>query len=153
MCVSRGFLTGNLPCRLSVALTATPLVALTLLCAFASQARNYHLVFQLNLSSSANQFAAPYNQVDVPDERLPERSALAKIPDMPRNQLEQNSFQLITVEEFAGLARISRRTLDRYRRSRPAGFPAEYDLGRGAVPRPRFKLEEVQTWLDSRALW
>lgn len=78
---------------------------------------------------------------------------LAKKPDMAKKQLGRNPIQLITVEEFAALARISRRTLDRYRRARPTGFPAEFDLGRGAVPRPRFKLSEVQTWLDSRALW
>jgi len=59
----------------------------------------------------------------------------------------------ITVREFARLARVSRRTIDRYRRVRPAGFPTEYDIGRGAIPRPRFKLAEVRQWLDSRALW
>ena len=59
----------------------------------------------------------------------------------------------ITVEEFATLARVSRRTIDRFRRTRPSGFPTEYDIGRGTVPRPRFKFDEVQQWLDSRALW
>lgn len=59
----------------------------------------------------------------------------------------------ITVEEFACLARVSRRTIDRYRQARPLGFPAEYDFGRGSVPRPRFKLDDVRQWLDSRALW
>lgn len=59
----------------------------------------------------------------------------------------------ITVREFAELARVSSRTINRYRRSRPSGFPAEYDIGRGRIPRPRFKLDEVQRWLDSRALW
>lgn len=61
--------------------------------------------------------------------------------------------QLITVEDFARIARLSRRTIDRYRRARPAGFPREYDLGRGTVPRPRFKLGDVLQWIDSRALW
>lgn len=59
----------------------------------------------------------------------------------------------ITADEFARLARISRRTLDRYRQDRPSGFPTEYDIGRGAKPRPRFKLNEVQRWLETRALW
>ena len=64
----------------------------------------------------------------------------------------------VTVDEFAVIARISRRTLCRLRRSRPAGFPTEYDLGLSAratrnCRRPRFKLAEVQAWLDSRALW
>jgi predicted DNA-binding transcriptional regulator AlpA len=59
----------------------------------------------------------------------------------------------ITVEEFAQLARVSRRTIDRYRQARPTGFPTEFDMGRGKIPRPRFKLKEVQQWLDSRALW
>ncbi len=59
----------------------------------------------------------------------------------------------VTVEEFARMARVSRRTIDRHRRSRPAGFPVEHDIGRGRIPRPRFKLEDVRRWLDSRALW
>jgi predicted DNA-binding transcriptional regulator AlpA len=63
---------------------------------------------------------------------------------------------MITVEEFAQLARLSRRQVDRLRRRRPAGFPREYELGSaGSKYRrcPRFKLAEVQKWLDSRALW
>lgn len=63
------------------------------------------------------------------------------------------STQLITVEEFAGIARLSRRTIDRYRRARPTGFPTEYDLGRGKVSRPRFKLDDVEKWISTRALW
>jgi len=61
--------------------------------------------------------------------------------------------QFITVEEFAEMARVSRRTIDRYRHTRPDGFPHEYDIGRGKIARPRFKLDEVQNWLNSRALW
>ncbi|ROT93491.1 DNA-binding protein [Altererythrobacter sp. FM1] len=72
---------------------------------------------------------------------------------MDNSRLSTQRIQFITVEEFAAIARVSRRTIDRYRRARPDGFPAEYDLGRGLVPRPRFKLEEVERWLDSRALW
>ena len=63
---------------------------------------------------------------------------------------------LITVEEFALLARLSRRQIDRLRQRRPQGFPREYELGRGGSKYrhcPRFKLVEVQEWLDSRALW
>jgi predicted DNA-binding transcriptional regulator AlpA len=63
---------------------------------------------------------------------------------------------LITVEEFAGLARLSRRQIDRLRQRRPQGFPREYELGSdgGKYRRcPRFKLAEVRRWLDSRALW
>lgn len=59
----------------------------------------------------------------------------------------------ITVTEFAALARVSRRTIDRYREAKPSGFPREYDVGRGSIPRPRFKLEDVRVWLESRALW
>lgn len=61
--------------------------------------------------------------------------------------------QFITVEEFAEMAHVSRRTIDRYRQARPQGFPPEYDMGRGKIPRPRFKLDDVQNWLNSRALW
>lgn len=78
--------------------------------------------------------------------------------EMPRESgarlpLQVGDRQLITVEDFARIARLSRRTIDRYRRARPAGFPPEYDLGRGTVPRPRFKLGDVLQWIDSRALW
>jgi predicted DNA-binding transcriptional regulator AlpA len=63
---------------------------------------------------------------------------------------------MITVEEFAQLARLSRRQIDRLRRRRPEGFPREYELGSGTSKYrrcPRFRLTEVQRWLDSRALW
>lgn len=81
--------------------------------------------------------------------------AKAEIPhgNDARGPAEAEDRQLITVEDFARIARLSRRTIDRYRRARPAGFPREYDLGRGTVPRPRFKLGDVMQWIDSRALW
>lgn len=63
---------------------------------------------------------------------------------------------LITADEFARLARLSRRQIDRLRRCRPPGFPREYELGSGSSKFrrcPRFKLSEVHAWLDSRALW
>jgi predicted DNA-binding transcriptional regulator AlpA len=63
---------------------------------------------------------------------------------------------MITVGEFATLARLSRRQIDRLRKRRPVGFPREYELGSGLSKYrscPRFKLIEVQAWLDSRALW
>jgi len=64
--------------------------------------------------------------------------------------------QLITADEFARLACISRRQIDRLRHRRPAGFPREYELGSGGSKYrrcPRFNAEEVRRWLDSRALW
>lgn len=61
--------------------------------------------------------------------------------------------QFVSVDDFARLARLSRRTIDRYRRNRPTGFPTEYDLSRGSVPRPRFKLADVIAWIETRALW
>ncbi|WP_106516133.1 helix-turn-helix transcriptional regulator [Allosphingosinicella deserti] len=64
--------------------------------------------------------------------------------------------RLITVEEFAELARLSRRQIDRLRQRRPVGFPREYELGSGGCKYrrcPRFKLSDVEKWLDSRALW
>jgi len=62
--------------------------------------------------------------------------------------------QLITVDEFAEVARLSRRQIDRMRRRRSPGFPREYDLrSTGSKPCPRFKLSEVKRWLESRALW
>ena len=66
------------------------------------------------------------------------------------------SAALITADEFAQLARLSRRQIDRLRQRRAAGFPREYELGSGGSKYrrcPRFKLTEVQRWLDSRAIW
>lgn len=63
---------------------------------------------------------------------------------------------LITADEFAKLARLSRRQIDRLRKRRAAGFPREYELGSGSSKYrrcPRFRLKDVQKWLDSRALW
>lgn len=63
---------------------------------------------------------------------------------------------MITADEFAAMARLSRRQIDRLRKSRPPGFPREYELGSTTSKYrncPRFRLVEVQRWLDSRALW
>lgn len=63
---------------------------------------------------------------------------------------------MITVSDFASLARLSRRQIDRLRRRRPANFPREFELAEGSSKYrrcPRFRLSEVQIWLDSRALW
>ena len=75
----------------------------------------------------------------------------------PSTKLEDfGDDRFITANEFAGLAKLSRRQIDRLRRRRPAGFPREYELGNGTSQYrrcPRFKLSEVRKWLDSRALW
>lgn len=63
---------------------------------------------------------------------------------------------MITVEDFARLSRLSRRQIDRLRKRRAPGFPREYELGSGSSKYrrcPRFRLADVQKWLDSRALW
>jgi predicted DNA-binding transcriptional regulator AlpA len=63
---------------------------------------------------------------------------------------------MITVEEFARLARLSRRQIDRLRKRKSPGFPREYEFGSGNSKYrrcPRFRLMDVQRWLDSRALW
>lgn len=63
---------------------------------------------------------------------------------------------MITADEFARLARLSRRQIDRLRTRRAPGFPREYELGSGCSKYrrcPRFRLSDVQKWLDSRALW
>lgn len=63
---------------------------------------------------------------------------------------------MITADEFARLARLSRRQIDRLRTRRAPGFPREYELGSGSSKYrrcPRFRLSDVQKWLDSRALW
>jgi predicted DNA-binding transcriptional regulator AlpA len=70
-----------------------------------------------------------------------------------RSNLED---RMVTVGEFARLAGLSRRQVDRLRDRRASGFPREYELGSGSSKYrrcPRFRLSEVQKWLDSRALW
>jgi predicted DNA-binding transcriptional regulator AlpA len=64
--------------------------------------------------------------------------------------------QWISVNEFANIACLSRRQIDRLRRSRPDGFPREYELSSNASPLrrcPRFNLAEVEAWIRSRALF
>jgi predicted DNA-binding transcriptional regulator AlpA len=70
-----------------------------------------------------------------------------------RTGLPERDDCFITVEDFARIAHVSRRTIDRYRRNRATGFPTEYDMSRGKVPRPRFKLADVLAWMETRALW
>jgi predicted DNA-binding transcriptional regulator AlpA len=87
------------------------------------------------------------------------RAAVACQAAEAMNDLRSNalgSAAMITVAEFAQLARLSRRQIDRLRRRRLEGFPREYELGSGGSKYrrcPRFRLAEVQRWLDSRALW
>jgi predicted DNA-binding transcriptional regulator AlpA len=64
-----------------------------------------------------------------------------------------NAERFIAVKDFARIAGLSRRTIDRYRRNRPPGFPREFDFSQGNVPRPRFKMADVIDWLETRALW
>lgn len=64
--------------------------------------------------------------------------------------------RFITTDEFAEIARMSRRQIDRLRVDRPQGFPREYEMGSGrgkSGHRPRFKLSDVIAWAESRALW
>lgn len=64
--------------------------------------------------------------------------------------------RLITVEEFASIASLSRRQIDRLRNRRPLGFPQEIDMGSGTCKYrncPRFRLVDVEAWIDTRALW
>jgi len=63
---------------------------------------------------------------------------------------------MITTEEFARLACLSRRQIDRLRIKRLEGFPREFEMGSGQSKYrrcPRFRLSEVREWLESRALW
>jgi predicted DNA-binding transcriptional regulator AlpA len=62
----------------------------------------------------------------------------------------------ITVAEFAEIAHLSRRQIDRLRKRRLNGFPREYELGASASKHgrsPRFKLADVLAWMETRALW
>lgn len=63
---------------------------------------------------------------------------------------------MITIEEFARLAHLSRRQIDRLRITRLEGFPREFEMGSGQSKYrrcPRFRLSEVRAWLETRALW
>ncbi len=71
---------------------------------------------------------------------------LGDLPPIPAERF-------ITATDFAQIAGLSRRTIDRYRHDRPSGFPTESDLSRGRVPRPRFKMTDVLKWMETRALW
>mgnify|MGYP002385975488 CR=1 FL=1 len=89
-----------------------------------------------------------------PNLRTRPRAAIEEGLDGFQNHDER--LQLITVSDFARLACLSRRQIDRLRASRPPGFPKEFELGSGRSKHrscPRFKRCEVQKWLDSRALW
>lgn len=61
--------------------------------------------------------------------------------------------EFLTVEEFARIARASRREINRYRCDRAVGFPKEYDVSRSREPRPRFGINDVLRWMETRALW
>jgi len=61
--------------------------------------------------------------------------------------------RFITVQEFADLARLSRRRIDRLRLRGPPQFPREYKLGSSEIKFrrcPRFKLSEALAWIDTR---
>ncbi len=59
----------------------------------------------------------------------------------------------ITVREFSNKVGLTPRHIRTLRRRRPPGFPTKYDLGNGTKPCPRFKLSEVEAWIETRALW
>jgi predicted DNA-binding transcriptional regulator AlpA len=61
-------------------------------------------------------------------ERAVPRIAIVRDPDLNSRILED---PMITVGEFAQLARLSRRQIDRLRGHRSSGFPREYELGTG----------------------
>ena len=76
--------------------------------------------------------------------------------DLQRRSARLAVAGLITVAEFAELACLSRRQIDRLRKRRPDGFPREFELGTGSSKHrscPRFRLVDVNRWLESRALW
>ena len=74
----------------------------------------------------------------------------------PDQAVVESKRDMLTVGEFARFARLSRRQIDRLRKTRPLGFPREYELGSGKSKYrscPRFRRSEIDQWLDSRALW
>ncbi len=82
-------------------------------------------------------------------------NGLDNTADRSKQETERNS-DLVTADEFADMARLSRRQIDRLRKRRPIGFPQEYELSSGLSKFrrcPRFRRSEVDAWLNSRALW
>jgi predicted DNA-binding transcriptional regulator AlpA len=82
--------------------------------------------------------------------------AFARSPEVPSEDRREPGLELLTVSEFAVLARLSRRQIDRLRKQRPPGFPRELELGSGKSAFhncPRFNRKDIETWLMSRALW
>lgn len=73
--------------------------------------------------------------------RRPSRAGrLTSMSDLRSNAI--GSAAMITVEELAQLARLSRRQVDRLRRRRPPGFPREYEMGeRGQQIPPLFPVQ------------
>lgn len=73
---------------------------------------------------------------------------------MDRRKPAPATDRLITADEFAWMLRKSRKTLNRLRAARPAGFPPEYNFSLSTHPRgarPMFKLSDVEAFIDSRA--
>lgn len=55
----------------------------------------------------------------------------------------------VTIEDFMAILHVSRSTIDRLRKRRPAGFPSEFQ----PAGRPLFKRQEVLAWAESQPLW
>jgi predicted DNA-binding transcriptional regulator AlpA len=99
-------------------------------------------------------------QMDGPPRHPVQCKAMASgASPRPGNRRDANGAEvptLVTVEEFSRMARLSRRQIDRLRKARAEGFPQELELGSGGSKHrrcPRFRLRDVEAWLDSRALW
>lgn len=56
----------------------------------------------------------------------------------------------VTIEDFMAILHVSRSTIDRLRKRRPAGFPSEFQA---VSRRPLFKRQEVLAWVESQPLW
>jgi len=66
---------------------------------------------------------------------------------LKRREDWRDKLGLVTLDEFATMARMSRRTLYRLLAKEIEGFPRPHRL---SYSRQLFKIDEIQRWVDSR---
>ena len=66
------------------------------------------------------------------------------------------SEDFISPNQLASMVKVSRRHIDRIRKTRPVKFPVEHELSFGRSKhgnRPRFKLADVLAWIETLEIW
>ena len=66
------------------------------------------------------------------------------------------SEDFISPNQLASMLNVSRRHIDRIRKTRPVKFPVEHELSFGRSKhgkRPRFKRADVLAWIETLEIW